>query len=246
MIPVPDPRMIFGRDLMRGGYAMHNRIHSPARGVSIDWTHPLSQGLASYVIDPSCDLVNNRRMLAYNIYNSGRGVVFKNENSELRYYPINVSDAFTATIVLPRMPDVSTRSSRTLWSFGRDATRIYGEVLAKINGNTLEVFFWNGRYIQQFNDSYGYFSGGGKGMALNIVIRFDPAQKMDGSTCGYPMGGAAPDGGTPHLDLATIGCDIRDHNSIDEFVVFVLHNRYLNDAEMHQMSRNPYQMLRRT
>ena len=136
---------------------MHNRIHSPARGVSIDWTHPLSQGLASYVIDPSCDLVNNRRMLAYNIYNSGRGVVFKNENSELRYYPINVSDAFTATIVLPRMPDVSTRSSRTLWSFGRDATRLYGEVLAKINGNTLEVFFWNGRYIQQFNDSYGYF-----------------------------------------------------------------------------------------
>ena len=69
---------------------------------------------------------------------------------------------------------------------------------------------------------------------------------MDGSTCGYPMGGAAPDGGTPHLDLATIGCDIRDHNSIDEFVVFVLHNRYLNDAELHQMSRNPYQMLRRT
>ena len=246
MIPLPDPRLIFNRDLMRSGFSVYNRCNAPPRSVSIDWTHPLAQGLASFVIDPSCDLVNNRRMLHRGIHTTWRGIHFENNNSELKYFPLHMGDAFTATMILPWFPNVSSNSVKTLWTFGRNSTRIYGEVFARFNGSSLKVSFWNGRYIQEISDDHSLFNRGFKGAVVCIVVRFDPSQAMGGTSSGYKLPTAGPDGGTPHLDIATIGCDVRDHKTIGDFTSFILHNRYLNDAELHQMSRNPYQMLRRT
>ena len=240
-IAIPDMRLLHDRAALVDSTGVWQWRNRRPHSAQIDWSHPLSRGIVSYVLGPNCDLAS-RMSTDYNgVVDTGIGFRYDSDYSYVRYKPQRISTQFTVTILMPRYPDTSSSNPRPIWNFGRSGSRIYGEVIAYLDHGTLKVGFWDGEYKMQMNDVQGPITGG---CAINICISFDQNGGIFGASSGYPTGRASPNGGSLRADIGEIGSDSRDGRALNEITAFIVHNRALTLPEVHRMSRNPYQMLR--
>jgi len=242
-IAVPDMRLLRDSSALIDSTGVWQWRNRRPRSAQIDWSHPLSRGIVAYVLGPNCDIASRMSTDHNKVCDTGIGFKYKDGGAYIRYKPQRISTQFTVTMLMPRYPDVASSSPRPLWNFGRSGSRIYGEVIAVLDHGTLRVGFWDGEYKIQMNDNQGPIN---TGCGMNICIAFDQRKGIYGASSAYPTAHAtnSSQSGSLRADIGEIGSDSRDGRALNEITAFIVHNRALNIAEVHRMSRNPYQMLR--
>ena len=240
MFYVPDQRLLGARQMLtpvasQWGTGPNLQPQYP----TIDWRHRFAQGLILCVNNPVRDLARGHRIDSHRIRTETGTMRFVDSASKIQYpSPDDIDGGFTATIVLPKWPPTSQKT--TLFTFGRTRSNVEGEIMAYIHHGNITLFSYRSGYQHRVNEPCVDLDDDRGAASITCSIDFDGEARV------YINGaGSEVDSGTinnPTLSPASIGCDLRDGDHADAVSLFLLHNYPLAEREAVSLSKNPYQI----
>jgi len=237
---LPDDRLVTSRAQL----SPVGSIYGTARNVQkhyrkIDRRNKLTNSLKICVNNPVRDLAQGLTLSSNKVRLDAGCMTFTDlTHSYIKYPDLDQCDGITVTVVLPRWPDGSRKT--TLWTFGRDGSHINGEVMCYLKEGKLRFFSYRDGYKHNIETPISAVDDDYNSVVITVVVNFS------GEAIAYLNGVRDQTSSTatitPDLSKCVIGADIRDNEAASEISLFLLHNKALNESDVISINSNPYQV----